>query len=248
MPRYGSIDDFYLYSVHDLKQECYSFFLQIDKKSTTKTKSEESPIIKFNNIMEIAVLAHNHNCKIKWFEPTRNFNIYQIYSNFVALNSTLKHQIQHIKNTEAFAMCLYLSKENEYSLVFEYLKNDIPIIRFSADSDCECQSQPYIDNIIITAPHHGSKNNVKVYGEIQGNDIIWVRSDTVSDSQGRPCDVFKSMTKKYCLACNQFNFESEICFEYSPWDRQWHHVHGKECRCKPLKIGSSSLITSKKKQ
>ena len=33
--------------------------------------------------------------------------------------------------------------------VYEYLKNDIPIIRFSADSDCECQSQPYIDNIII---------------------------------------------------------------------------------------------------
>ena len=252
LPRYGSIDDFYLYSVHDLKQECYSFFLQIDKKSTTKTKSEESPIIKFNNIMEIAVLAHNHNCKIKWFEPTRKFNSYQIYSNFVALNSTLKHQIQHIKNTEAFAMCLYLSKENEYSLIFEYCKNGIPIIRFSADSDLTCQSRlPYPENIIVTAPHHGSSHNAIVYNNLDGDDIIWVRSDTVTGGTGnkpRPCDAFKSMKNKYCLACKSFNFISEISFEYDPWHKKWQHIRGEQCRCKPLKIGSSSLITSKKKQ
>ncbi len=220
---------------HDLRRDCIRFFLKYEEKNKADNKDNNSSIM-FNNIMEIAVLAHERNCTIKWFEPMRSCVINpKPYCDFLALNSTLKRQVQRLKNVNTFAFALYLTEVNQYSLVFEYLKDGIPILRFSADSDSTCQSQnPYPENIIVTAPHHGAKANAKVYSAIQGDDIIWVRSDKISGNQGRPCDVFKSMKNKYCLACETYNFESEICFEYDSWLKQWHHVRGERCRCKGI--------------
>lgn len=235
LPSHHSLNGTFTCSDQTLRKGCYQYFLKQDELNKTKTKNEESPEIMFDNIMDIALLAHDRNCTIKWFEPTQCKIIYNSVpeSGFFEINSTLKHTIQHIKDTVvAFAMVLHLSSENKHSLVFEYFKNHIPIIRFSADSDYPCQSNFYRENIIVTAPHHGSKHNANVYGAIQGDDIIWVRSDRIS-SQGRPCYEFKTMKNKYCLACDKYNFVSEICFEYNPWDKHWRHVCGEQCRCKP---------------
>ena len=196
----------------------------------------------FGNIRNLAVLARCRGCKIRWFEPTQACTINDVQnSNFIALNSD-ECQVSKLQdNIVAFALALHLTEVNEYSLVFEYLKDDIPIIRFSADSDCTCQSSflyPYSDDIIVTAPHHGSEANEEVYMKLQGDDIIWVRSDTVTGGTGkkpRPCDAFKSMKNKYCLACETFNFISEICFEYDPCQKKWQHIRGEQCRCKPEK-------------
>ncbi len=204
-------------------------------KSSTSVKDLKKIKGYFGNIRNIAGLAYRRGCKIKWFEPTQGCPCNQVdKTGFIALNSD-ECQVSRIQdNIMAFALALHLTEVNEYSLAFEYLKDGIPIIRFSADSDCPCQSQyPYSENIIVTAPHHGSAANAKVYSAIQGDDIIWVRSDKVSRSQGRPCDAFKSMKKKYCLACEACNFISEICFEYDPWNLQWQYVRGEQCRCKP---------------
>ena len=134
------------------------------------------------------------------------------------------------KNEMAYLYLLQLTKVNKYSLVFDYTKKDVPIIRFSADSDSTCQSvNPYPKSIIVTAPHHGSKANAKVYKAINGNDLIWVRSD--ERSYRRPCDEIKAQKSKYCLACDKYNFVSEICFEYDPVTEKWDYVHGEPCRC-----------------
>lgn len=188
----------------------------------------------FDNIRNLAVLAHRRGCKIKWFKPTQSCPCNPVKeTGFIALNSD-ECQVSRIQdNIMAFAMALHLTEVNEYSLVFEYLKDGIPIIRFSADSNSECQSKPYINNIIVTAPHHGSKNNANVYKNLVGEDIIWVRSNSASRISRMPCRDFLLMKNKYCLACEAYNFKSEICFEYNPWDLQWHHVHGEQCRCKP---------------
>ena len=130
-------------------------------------------------------------------------------------------------------MALHLTEVNKYSLVFEYLKDGIPIIRFSADSDCPCQSvYPYFENIIVTAPHHGSAANTNVYKSIKGYDIIWVRSDKVQNKKNRPCQQFKQRNNKYCLACEKYNFVSEICFEYNTRHKKWDYIRGERCRCK----------------
>ena len=107
--------------------------------------------------------------------------------------------------------------------------NGEPIIRFSADSDCTCQSMVYKNSIIITAPHHGSEANSNVYQCIKGNDIIWVRSDR--KSRIRPCDTFKKLASKYCLACANRNAKSEISFRYNRMQKKWIHLSGMHCNC-----------------
>ena len=156
------------------------------------------------------------------------------YSGFFPLNSEECPVSRLQDEILAFAMAVRLTEVNEFSLTFEYLKEGVPIIRFSADSDCIYQTASY-DGAIVTAPHHGSEANANVYTAIKGDNIIWVRSDTVSGGTGkkpRPCDAFKSMKNKYCLACESFNFISEICFEYDPCHKKWQHVRGEQCRCK----------------
>ena len=187
---------------------------------------------KLNKIIEIAKLALRKGCIIRWFEPSSACSKNIIEYGFVSLNSGKIVKIKKLKNCMAFLHALQLTKENKHSLVFEYTKNDIPIIRFSADSNCTCQSVTYNENIIVTAPHHGSSANANVYKSIKGDNIIWVRSDNEYKNNKRPCQEFKDRMNNYCLACCKYNFVSEICFEYNTWHKQWDYISGQRCRCK----------------
>ncbi len=182
-------------------------------------------------IINLATKAKEKGCHIRWFEPSLSCTKEAIDYGFVSLNSSKMCRIRVPKSGMAYMYSLSLSKVNRYSLVFEYIKNDVPVIRFSADSKITCQSvSPYPENIIVTAPHHGSAANAKVYSSLQGNDIFWVRSDMLRSD--RPCSEFKSRKNKYCLVCEKYNFISEVCFEYNPVLKKWDYVRGEQCRCK----------------
>jgi hypothetical protein len=229
-------------SIESFKNEIANYFNKGFIKEWNKNSIEDSIAasldFKLKRIEKLAGLAYQKGCSIKWFEPGRTcVNINRsIDHGFMALNSNKVSRIKQIKGPVTYFYALSLSKENRYSLVYEYWKNRIPVIRFSADSRITCQSQSrYKENIIVTAPHHGSAANAVVYKKLQGDDIIWVRSDTVTGGTGtkpRPCDAFQSMKNKYCLACEAFNFISEICFEYDPCHKKWQHIRGEQCRCK----------------
>lgn len=181
-------------------------------------------------IIQIAKLAYSRGTVVKWFKPTDYCTHNNIAYGFLALNSEQITHIKTIKNITAFLKVLSLTRTNKYSLVFELIKDNTPIIRFSADSDCTYQSQQsYNSNIIITAPHHGAKANAKVYRTIQGNDIIWIRSD--GPSIHRPCQEFKSMNRRYCMYCNTHNTKSEITFEYDSQYKYWIYRDGQQCHC-----------------
>ena len=187
-----------------------------------------SLLIKLKNIEDIAKLAYDRDCLIRWFQPMDACTNSKVDYGFTALNSKETHQIKKIKGVKEFIYALTLSAENKYSLAFEYSEDNTPIIRFSADSDSTCQSvNPYTNNIIITAPHHGSEANKIVYNTIKGNDIIWVRSDCKSSK--RPCDDFKRQANKYCLACRKKNIKEELRFEYN--GNRWQHLKGNRCTC-----------------
>ena len=187
--------------------------------------------LKLKRILEIADLAKKRGCIIRWFEPLSSCTNEKIDHGFVAMNSRKICSIRIPKSGMAYMYLLSLTQENQYSLVFEYTKNDVPVIRFSADSNCTCRSTNfYGESIIVTAPHHGSPANANVYSAIRGNDIIWVRSDKLKCD--RPCSEFKKRSIKYCLACQKYNFTSEICFEYNPVLKKWDCVCGEQCRCK----------------
>ena len=208
-------------------QEDWSYFYYYLYKKKTNTLNL---MINLDRIIKIAGLAYQKGSKIRWFEPSTS-NLRNIIDyGFMALNAQELCKVQKLKGLTEFMCALQLTDVNRYSLVFEYQKNEIPIVRFSADSDCTYQStNPYLNNIIITAPHHGSDNNKGVYSVISGKDIIWIRSDRKSSQ--RPCSSFKNLNNKYCLACNSKNIKCEICFEYDSTKMQWKNLHGNQCHC-----------------
>lgn len=186
--------------------------------------------IAFDRIIKIASKAYKNGCKIRWFNPFLHSGNSKIDYNFYPLNSREIHILPKIKNAISFFYALSLSVENKYSLIFEYFRGDTPIIRFSADSDSSDQSiDPYVDNILVTAPHHGSDSNSCVYANLKGNKIIWVRSD--GRSKKRPCPAFKLLANRYCLACYNRQGRSEIRFEYKTNTKTWKHISGIACTC-----------------
>lgn len=191
-------------------------------------------VLSLDRIMSIAILAFNRRCRIRWFEPTIGCACNSIDYGFVALNCREISRLKKIMHLHAFARAVQLTVVNHYSLVFEYQKDNVPIIRFSADSDCECGNSPYKNSIIITAPHHGSEANANVYKAFENENVIWVRSDC--KSQSRPCYEFKSMKTRYCLACKRktHDFKEEICFEYI--GNHWWHIKGNRCLHKNMSI------------
>ena len=96
--------------------------------------------INLKRIMKIAALAYGNGCKIRWFEPVDRCVVSPIDYSFVALNSKQVCKVKKLKNVACFMYALTLTKENQYSLVFEFFKNNAPVVRFSADSDVEYQS------------------------------------------------------------------------------------------------------------
>ena len=203
----------------------------LEKRERIQYSIKQALNFNLKKIINLATKAKEKGCHIRWFEPSLSCTKEAIDYGFISLNSSKMCQIRVPKSGMAYMYSLSLSKVNRYSLVFEYIKNDVPVIRFSADSKITCQSvSPYPENIIVTAPHHGSAANAKVYSSLQGNDIIWVRSDMLRSD--RPCSEFKSRKNKYCLVCEKYNFISEVCFEYIPVLKKWDCVRGEQCRCK----------------
>ena len=188
-----------------------------------------SLVLAIDRIIKIAGIAYNKRCKIRWFNPVNYCTRYRVNYGFVALNSHEMFCLQKPKDAYCFAQLCLLTVVNEYSLVFEYWNDRLPIVRFSADSDCICQGALYNNHIIVTAPHHGSDDNRKVYNAINNNNVIWVRSDC--KTKKRPCALFRSLKNKYCLACILFAFRKEIFFEYDKVSKQWNHKSGNSCKC-----------------
>ena len=195
-------------------------------------------MIQLDTIISITEAAYKNGVNIRWFEPTDACTKKRVDTNIIVLNGSELTKAISTRRIDSFHMLMFaltLTMENKYSLAMEYLHDEIPVVRFSADSDSTCQSEiPYRNNFIITAPHHGSDANANVYRTIKGNDIIWVRSDALYRTQGRPCLAFKSMNKKYCLACKHRKpVRREICFEYDNNTKQWLYKIGISCICKP---------------
>ena len=181
-----------------------------------------------NRILQIAKLAYEKGVAIKWFFPENNGD--NILNSFRPVNCKHLLKTKKIKNNNLiyFLQLAYITSENEHSLVFEYHIDNSPRILFTADSLISIPN-PYTNQIIVTAPHHGSNSNRQVYNNVKGSDIIWVRSDGPSFT--RPCQEFLNLSNKYCLSCTKKYpiKREEIIFE---WDNgQWNNLKGQSCKC-----------------
>jgi hypothetical protein len=177
-------------------------------------------------IKHICRLAYEDGAAIKWFFPS-NMPGKKI-RNFIPINSEIGLKLKKVKrdDLQSFLKLAYLTSENRHSLVFEYVVEDQPKILFTADSIID-KLRGYSESIIVTAPHHGSDSNKETYKNINGNNIIWVRSDRPSGK--RPCTEFLSLNEKYCLTCtkDQKVESEEVVFELR--SNVWEYVKGKKC-------------------
>lgn len=108
-----------------------------------------------------------------------------------------------------FLYLAYLTTVNKQSLVF-YLEapEEKPGILFTGDSDLRGINLERIrGGSIVTAPHHGSKDNANVYSMFQ-EPMVWVRSD--GNSKRRPCDEYlRANGKRFCTICRNSNRQKQ---------------------------------------
>jgi ribonuclease BN (tRNA processing enzyme) len=185
-------------------------------------------------IDEIVSKCKEKNIKVRWLKYNKEYNPIQVDKSIelFALNS------QENLNIKAFIddndIILQLTPINRESLVFKFETDGKPNVLFSADSGFEFLSKKKLiglqDNSIVTAAHHGSKDNlnVKTYKLVDGKDLIYIRSD--NQNKVRPCDDYIKLNKKYCTVCNTAtppqNKKVELEFINGAW-----LTNNNECKC-----------------
>lgn len=171
-------------------------------------------------IRDLAILAYHSGSKIRWFEFQNTGSASGGEDYLKPVNST---EIFNISKPLSALLYLYVSKANKESLVFySPSKDKSNCVLFSADSDFSFQQPlPKLkNNLIITAPHHGSEHNLNAYtrlnsgGYITPNTII-VRSD--GKFKKRPgTSYLNSISKKICTLCRNPNSQKQdVIFNFS---------------------------------
>lgn len=186
------------------------------------------------NIRQIAKLAYNRGCKIRFFEFGQNIGggeigrLVPVYSGeMVAIYPRKINALSYLS----------LTVQNKQSLVFfsPEIDNE-PAVLFSADSDLNFPlPDPKPCRIpIVTSPHHGSDDNKNAYSAVSrwlhDTDAIWIRSDMKSTK--RPGDQYKDQRKRICTLCNTGGNPKQTVKLQSAF-RGWQRTRGTQwCSCK----------------
>lgn len=147
--------------------------------------------------------------------------------------------------------CLALTVTNQYSLAFYAPETEeYPSVMFTADTDLkniELLENIPTENIptrdmIVTAPHHGSRDNSNVYDLINNwynpQKIHWVRSDSIN--RERPCCKYLQQDHRYCTICRGSAEPKQQTVDISSDKGNWDfssaikcsHKFKLKCKCK----------------
>jgi len=190
-------------------------------------------IVNIQKIISLVIHATCSGAHIRWLKYKETLTKKRISRDYelIALNSYEKKLQVYIKDIFYLALNV-LSKINKESLVFQFEKTGLPNVLFTADSDlgfCGGKDIPLNNNSIVTAPHHGSSANSCVYQIVQGNNLIYVRSDQFTNK--RPCKEYISLPVKYCTVCNTVKHKQQVTLEYDQNTQLWDTVNTVCCSC-----------------
>lgn len=186
-----------------------------------------------DRIIEIAKLAYAHGSRIRWFDYDEyKNNGFQTMGGEAFLKPQNSVEIARFKKTKIkFLYKLALSVANRESLVFLSETENEPKVLFTADSDMANINVPAFnlpEELIVTAPHHGSDSNQNVYNLFKNKEPLWVRSDM--RSRKRPCKVYRELKYKYCTLCdNPLSTRSPVKFHSN--GSMWQPM-STNCNCK----------------
>jgi hypothetical protein len=183
---------------------------------------------------------------IRWFEYCHMSTFTKIEQQpLIGLNCIEVDVFQLMKSYDEILLTLTII--NKMSLVFLFEQNVCPNVLFTSDSDFgfRCmKSLKLKKHSIVTAPHHGAEVNQKVYSLIDGDSLIYVRSD--SYSKLRPCTAYIELPIKYCTICNTSPLKpkQKVSLGYDSVNGNWKKEPSiRDCECNKLrKLKKSSAF------
>jgi hypothetical protein len=110
---------------------------------------------------------------------------------------------------------------NRSDILPDIPKDNISKILFTADSDlsfCKGKKLCYANQIVVTAPHHGSNNkeNERLYDIIDSSETIYLKSGVIKQVSSK----FENLDKKVCNNCKQYNLgyqEAKLIHKDNAW-------------------------------
>ena len=185
------------------------------------------------NIRQIAKLACNRGCKIRFFQFGQKVG--GGIDRLVPVNS---EEMESTFSREIDALSfLSLTVQNKQSLVFySPEKENEPAVLFTADSDLNFSlpdRRPY-SVPIVTSPHHGAEANKNAYSTVSrwlnDSEAIWIRSDKACEK--RPGVEYKKQKKRICTLCNSGDMPKQtVKMNSVKW--RWQPTKGTRwCSCK----------------
>ncbi|WP_339783455.1 MBL fold metallo-hydrolase [Paenibacillus sp. FSL R7-0313] len=204
----------------------------------------------YKNIVKIATIALEKGIQIRWFEYRKDAPlIIHKEDPLIALNSKEVLRMKRFKSSTEFLLQLVSqsrkSVTNQRCLVFStnWKNKKTPPILLTADSYLEgkeVDKAKFKRGMIITVPHHGSKNNKdafdKIKSKIESHRIDrtkWIKSyhsKAALDSWYlRDILEIKGGTKRYCTKCENEHIE------FKSIKREWKRIKAKKrrdgCKC-----------------
>lgn len=175
----------------------------------------ETATIRADNILCLATAATRRGAEIRWFYPDEKPQpIEEAHPNLHLINASEVPVIPTI--SRAFPDLLYLTVKNAYSLVLYSPAGDGPDVLFSADSGFGSPRRqrppvfhpPVGKNMLVTAPHHGSKDceNEEAYHRLKDSDssnfqtLTWVRSGLYQEGK-LPGKKYLDQHRRFCTNC-----------------------------------------------
>ena len=188
--------------------------------------------------------------KVRWLEYEKNlvmnkiskkYDLYALNSNEVTVGLYGGFELSRLLAYEYCMKLHSISPINRKSLVFMFQNEKYPDVLFNADSNHSFYSYKKVielkRNSIVTAPHHGSFHNERVYDKIvehgkpvNDSKLIYIRSDKMN-SLVRPCERFVDLKRKYCTICDGEGNVKNVGFEYDSINEDFY-VNKHMCTCK----------------
>jgi hypothetical protein len=184
-----------------------------------------SMFINMGSAIAIVLSALSSGAYVRWFRYCPKLTNNTSFLGMHALNS--QETGVTCFSPEIFLKMLYLTTINKGSLVCKFDIPDFPNVLFCADSDLAfATSLPLNDSSIVTAPHHGAESCSNAYSIIQGNDLIYVRSD--NSQRVRPGTTYLKQQTRYCTICRNKGPKQKVEINYSGSSRT---ILAKRCNC-----------------
>ncbi len=184
-------------------------------------------------IKRITLAAHDRGCRVRWFdfELFRSQNKPEGGELFLGPVNAVELAAPTPRKPNALRF-LALSLANKRSLVFsspaDGARSDV---LFCADSNLAFELPALSEDLLFTAPHHGSEANAGAYARVKHlSGRVVVRSD--ANYSQRPGNTYRCEPRAYCTICPGARALKKEAVTLEAENGVWRAVSSRGCACR----------------